>query len=173
MTVTPQGAQDPAYRPTPLFCVFVLASLLAVSLRGSAVCRSASHQLYLGHPWPDFPQQLPWTGARAGDGAAILLRHATPPRHPWPDLHERRRHPWSLFRCGAARHVGSAAINPVAAISFGRAGDNPPSGIVRRGALRCYRPTHRFGAMRAPANTATPSRLDWPMAELGSASRPL
>ena len=31
MTVTPQGAQDPAYRPTPLF---LLASLLAVSLQG-------------------------------------------------------------------------------------------------------------------------------------------
>ena len=31
MTVTPQGAQDPAYRPTP---PFLLASLLAVSLRG-------------------------------------------------------------------------------------------------------------------------------------------
>ena len=35
MTVTPQGAQDPAYRPTPLFFAFIHERGLVASLRGA------------------------------------------------------------------------------------------------------------------------------------------
>lgn len=55
MTVTPQGAQDPAYRPTPLF---LLASVPTASLGVGWARRSVGHQRYLGHPWPCFHESL-------------------------------------------------------------------------------------------------------------------
>jgi len=56
MTVTPQGAQDPAYRPTPLF---LLASPARCFVAGAVrPCESVGHQLYPGHPWPYFSRSF-------------------------------------------------------------------------------------------------------------------
>jgi hypothetical protein len=38
--------------------LFVLASLLAVSLRGRSACGFAGYRLHLGHPWPDFSRSF-------------------------------------------------------------------------------------------------------------------
>ena len=90
MTVTPQGAQDPAYRPTPLF---LLASMLAVSLQGCGgvqVCRSSTlprpsmalFRRLCSHPCSLFHCGL--SRACESGGHQLYLGH------PWPCFQQKR-----------------------------------------------------------------------------------
>jgi len=89
MTVTPQGAQDPAYRPTPRFCARVGARRFVALLRG--VSNLPAVRLHHGHH-----------GLASHEGVlacllAVSLRgraaceptgHQVHLGHPWPGFHK-------------------------------------------------------------------------------------
>ena len=118
MTVTPQGAQDPAYRPTPLF---LLASLLAVPLRvrvGVRVCWSSTLPRPSMALFRRNPCSLPCSRFRCGCAWACgFVGHQRYLGHPWPCFDETlARFPARGSVAGARGRAGLLVINATSAI---------------------------------------------------------
>jgi len=102
MTVTPQGAQDPAYRPTPLF---LLVSPARCFVAGAVrPCESVGHQLYPAIHGLTFHEAFSRSSMNAvssrWSATLVSLHHQDQNGHPWPCFSPRC--PWA----------GSAALLP-------------------------------------------------------------
>jgi hypothetical protein len=127
MTVTPRGAQDPAYRPTPLF---LLASMLAASSWGCAsvqVCQSSTpprpfHGLVSTKAIARIHARCFVVGLRERAGLSVI--DSTAAIHGLVSTKAIARiHPCSPLRCGLRECAGLSVINSTAAI-HGLVSDN-------------------------------------------------